>query len=119
SATRQMTSPVAGLSVSKVLPLAALTHRPPISICWSGTAGAAGLFGFGAETAWAALPFGAALVRDLVAALGQAPADVRTTGWVVGPLSSQPGRSQRKTHCLTATPLPSHSSSVRIVECWP
>src|SRR5262245_7412893 len=47
SATRQMTSPLVGLIVSNVLPLADATHLPPMSIFWSATFGGA-IFGFGA-----------------------------------------------------------------------
>src|SRR5438067_2008203 len=39
SATRQITSPVAGLTVSNVLPLALGTHLPSMNINWSLTCG--------------------------------------------------------------------------------
>src|SRR3989304_3928640 len=41
SATRQITSPVVGLIVSKVLPDTLSTHFPPISIFWFLTFGGA------------------------------------------------------------------------------
>src|SRR3981081_448073 len=40
SATWQIVSPVAGLTVANVLPLTLGTHWPPISISWSLTLGA-------------------------------------------------------------------------------
>src|SRR5262245_33139758 len=48
SATWQMTSPVAGLVVGKVLPETLSTHLPPISIGWSLTLGGFTVLGLSA-----------------------------------------------------------------------
>ena len=65
------------------------------------------MFGFGVETVWPVLPFGVALVRDLVAAMREAPGEAKTETWIVGaivPPSRPESTKNRLRHC-DPTPL--------------